>query len=162
MSETKRTEREDETRQKTVRPSDAWIPPSKLPSPREEPGFVFRWVRTATHGQADNTNVSMQMRSGWVPVKAEDYKYLLLTSDVGSQFKGNIEVGGLLLCKAPRELMEQRDEYFRKAAHAQMDTVDNSFMKQNDSRMPLLQPDRKTRTTFGSREPCCYGVASNY
>ena len=63
--------------------------------------------------------------------------------------KGNLEVGGLLLCKAPKELMEQRDEYYRKMSAEQMEAVDNNFMKENDPRMPLLQPDRKSRTTFG-------------
>ena len=35
-------------------------------------------------------------REGWTPVKAEDHPELMLSSDVGSQFEGNIEVGGLL------------------------------------------------------------------
>ena len=34
-------------------------------------------------------------------------------------------------------------------AAQQMESVDNSFMRENDPRMPLLQPDRTTRTSFG-------------
>jgi hypothetical protein len=30
-----------------------------------------------------------------------------------------------------------------------MEAVDNNYLKENDPRMPMLQPDRKTRTTFG-------------
>ena len=70
-------------------------------------------------------------------------------SDVGSRFEGNIEVGGLLLCKAPEEEMAKRQKYYQEMAEQQMQSVDNSFMKENDPRMPLLNPDRTTRTTFG-------------
>ena len=84
-------------------------------------------------------------------MKAEDHPELQLVCDVNSEWasKGNLEVGGLLLCKAPKELMEQRDDYYRQIARDQMAAVDNNYMKENDPRMPLLQPDRKTRTTFG-------------
>jgi hypothetical protein len=89
------------------------------------------------------------MREGWQPVKAEDYPELLLTSDVGSRFAGNIEVGGLLLCRAPQEKMEQRDQYYQRMAQEQMQSVDNNFLRENDPRMPLMKPERSTRTTFG-------------
>jgi hypothetical protein len=69
-------------------------------------------------------------------------------ADPGSKFKGNIEIGGLLLCKIPQELMDQRAEYFRKANDTQIEAVDNSFMKTNDPRMPLFS-ERKSETTFG-------------
>ena len=45
--------------------------------------------------------------------------------------------------------MEQRDEYYRNIAQTQMEGVDNNYLKENDPRMPLLKPERKTRTTFG-------------
>ncbi len=62
---------------------------------------------------------------------------------------GNIEIGGLLLCKAPEGKVKQREEYFQNMAESQMESVDNNFLKQNDPRMPVLQPERSTRTTFG-------------
>jgi hypothetical protein len=70
-------------------------------------------------------------------------------SDIESRFEGNIEIGGLLLCKAPEEKMAQRQKHYQDVASQQMQSVDNSFMKENDPRMPLLKPDRTTRTTFG-------------
>jgi hypothetical protein len=88
-------------------------------------------------------------REGWEPCKAEDHPELRLMSDINSQFKGNIEVGGLLLCKASREKMEQRTAHFQKAADNQMQSVDNNYLRENDPRMPLLKPERSTRTTFG-------------
>ena len=148
--EVTRAARETESREASARPQ-SWEPQSKLPSPTPQDGWVFRWVATSVLGQANNTNVSAKFREGWQPVKAEDHPELQLVSDVDSEWakKGNLEVGGLLLCKAPKELMEQRDEYYRQAAADQMEAVDNNYLKENDPRMPLLKPDRKSRTTFG-------------
>ena len=89
------------------------------------------------------------MREGWVPVKADDHPEMQVMSDVDSRFDGNIEVGGLLLCKAPKEQMDKRAAYYQQMAASQMESVDNSFMRENDPRMPLLKPDRTTRTQFG-------------
>jgi hypothetical protein len=55
----------------------------------------------------------------------------------------------LLLCKAPKELMQQRKAYFAQKNQAQMDSVDNNFMRENDTRMPLFKEKRST-TSFGS------------
>jgi len=34
-------------------------------------------------------------------------------------------------------------------AQSQMQAVDNSYLKQSDPRMPVLNPERSTRTSFG-------------
>jgi len=98
MSE-ERTPRTNTTRTVEQRPTDSWKPASILPDPKPQDGYVFRWIKTALLGQSDNTHVSKMFREGWEPVRAEDHPELMLESDIGSQFKGNIEVGGLLLCK---------------------------------------------------------------
>lgn len=145
-----RTPRTTESREADARPSDAWVPQSSLPTPDPQDGWAFRWIRTASLGNADNTNVSKKFREGWIPCKADDHPELHVMSDIGSRFEGNIEVGGLLLCKAPKERMDARAAHYNNVASNQMESVDNSFMRENDPRMPLLDPDRKTRTTFGS------------
>jgi hypothetical protein len=89
------------------------------------------------------------MREGWIPVKAEDHPELELVSDLNSRFVGNVEVGGLLLCKAPAEKIKSRTEHFERVAANQMESVDNNFLRENDPRMPLMKPERNTRTTFG-------------
>jgi len=127
-----RTKRDAESREVEQRPSDSWIPASVLPNPDPQEGWVFRWVRTSTLGHADNTNVSQKFREGWVPVKAEDHPELEVMSDIDSRFKGNIEIGGLLLCKAPEAKVRQREDYFEQMASTQMESVDNNFLKQND------------------------------
>jgi hypothetical protein len=100
-------------------------------------------------GQADPSNVSAKLREGWEPVKAEDHPEMMMHSDPNSRFKGNVEVGGLLLCRAPTDLMKQREEYYARQSRSQLEAVDNSFMKTNDARMPLFNEKRST-TTFGS------------
>jgi len=88
-------------------------------------------------------------REGWQPVRADDHPELMLQSDIGSRFEGNIEVGGLLLCKAPEEKMAARARHYQNVAEQQMSSVDNNYLRENDPRMPMLSPERSTRTTFG-------------
>jgi len=146
-----RAPREVDERKDETRPSDDFIPQSLLPSPEPQDGWVFRWVRTALMGEPDNINVSGRFREGWIPVLASDHPELKIQSDYGSDFaaKGNIEVGGLLLCKAPQEVMEKRDAYYRQQAENQMEGVDRNYLRENDPRMPMLKPERSTKVKFG-------------
>ena len=148
MSE-ERTPRKSTSRKVDERPTDTWKPASILPDPEPQDGYVFRWVKTSLLGQSDNTHVSKMFREGWQPVRAEDHPELMLASDIGSQFEGNIEVGGLLLCKAPEETMAARTQHFQNIAENQMSSVDNNYLRESDPRMPMLNPERSTRTTFG-------------
>jgi hypothetical protein len=102
-------------------------------------------------GEADTRNVSVRFREGWEPVERKDYEELMITSDHDSPWydKGAIEVGGLLLCKAPREMREQRQAYYQKMSDAHMEAIDNNFMRESDPRMPVLAPERKSRSSFG-------------
>jgi hypothetical protein len=68
--------------------------------------------------------------------------------DPDSRFKDNVEVAGLLLCKAPMELMNQRKSYFSGKNQSQMESVDNNFMRESDARMPLFR-EKKSSTSFG-------------
>ena len=149
MSE-ERTPRNVTTRTVEQRPTDTWKPASILPDPQPQDGYVFRWIKPALLGQSDNPHVSKLFREGWEPVRAEDHPELMLESDIGSQCKGNIEVGGLLLCKAPEELMAARTKHFQDIASNQMSSVDNNYLRESDPRMPMLNPERSTRPTFGS------------
>ena len=135
--------REDEARDMP------WEPASILPDPEPQDGWVFRWIRTSMVGTLDNTNVSKRFREGWEPVRAEDHPELQIMSDHKWAQKGGIEVGGLLLCKAPEETVEKRRTYYRNHAESQMQAVDNNYMRESDPRMPVLPPDRKTRVAFG-------------
>jgi hypothetical protein len=147
MEKSNRLARELETREITERPKQ-WMPPQLLPDPNPEPGYAFRWVRVSTLNKADALNVSSKLREGWEPVKASDHPEIRLFGSTGGQFPDSVEVGGLLLCKTPVEFTEQRDAYYRKQAEAQMQSVDNTFMRENDPRMPMFK-ERRSEVTFG-------------
>jgi len=144
---TNRLERELETRAMQERPKQ-WTPPELLPEPDKQPGFRYRWIRTSILGKTDARNVSAKIREGWEPVKIEEQPKFQLLVDPDSRFKDNVEIGGLLLCKTPEELVEQRNDYYQKQAEDQIQSVDNSLMKQSDPRMPLFK-ERKSTTSFG-------------
>jgi len=144
-----RISRESENRDNKQRKM-AWAPPETLPSPNPQDGWVFRWIRTSMMGQADPTNTSAKRREGWEPVRAEDHPELMFNADPNTRFKGNVEIGGLLLCKAPREMADQRDAYYRQQSQNQMESVDNSFMREKDGRSNMsLFNDKKSSVSFG-------------
>ena len=142
-----RLNRELETRDKTVR-KKAWSRPTVLPDPIPQEGYKFHWVRVSTMGQPDSTNVSSKLREGWEPVRAEDHPEIFSDAVADARFKDNVIVGGLMLCKAPIELVEERTEYYENLTESQMRSVDQSLMRENDPRMPIFN-DRKTKVTFG-------------
>jgi hypothetical protein len=143
-----RKPRATETRETAMRPT-SWRPPEALPSPDPRPGWTHRWIRTSILGSADPTNISSKLREGFEPVKAEEYPEMMMHANTEGRFKGNIEVGGLLLCRIPEEFMDQRSQYFANQNKAQMDSVDNSFMKDNDPRMSKFS-EKSTKVTFGT------------
>jgi hypothetical protein len=59
------------------------------------------------------------------------------------RFKDNVIIGGLMLCKAPLELVAERTEYYDNMAQSQMRSVDNNLMRENDPRMPCLTTGNK-------------------
>jgi hypothetical protein len=142
-----RLARELESRDTKERPKQ-WMRPETLPQPDKQPGYAYRWVRVSTMNQADARNISSKLREGWEPVRIEEQPKFKLLVDPNSRFSDNIEVAGLLLCKMPTEFVEQRNEYFQRQTQAQVESVDNNFMRENDPRMPLFA-ERKSTTSFG-------------
>jgi len=146
-----RIQRELETRELAQRPA-SWTPPQLLPTPKPQPGWEFRYIRISLMGQPDPTNVSANFREGWTPCKADDHPELMHLGDDNptSRFKGNIEIGGLLLCKIRSEVVAQRRAYYENLAKSQIEAVDNSFMRTQDSRSNMkLFAERKSEVTFG-------------
>jgi hypothetical protein len=143
-----RTPRELETRAKMERPKQ-WMLPEKLPSPNPEDGYEFRWIRVSTLGTADPGHVASKLREGWEPVKASEHPEIQLMA-IGDKprFPDSIEIGGLLLCKTPKEFVEQRNSYYQRQTDGQMQSVDNAFMRENDPRMPVFK-ERRSEVRFG-------------
>ncbi len=142
-----RLDRELETREKTARKT-AWKRPEVLPSPNQEEGYVYRWIRISTRGNVDAMNVSSKLREGWTAVKASDHPEITLVTIENDKFKDNVVIGGLMLCKAPVEMVDERNAYYNQQSQSQMASVDNNLMRENDPRMPLFN-DRKSKVTFG-------------
>ena len=126
----------------------AWMPPQLLPDPNPEPGYAYRWIRISMANQADPRNISAKLREGWEPVKASDHPEIRLFGENDARFPDAVIVGGLMLCKTPAEFIEQRNAYYGNQTESQMQSVDNSFMREGDARMPLFK-ERKSTVTFG-------------
>ena len=143
-----RLNRDLEKRETRERPK-SWAPPTLLPVPAPQDGYAFRWIRISTMNQADPTNLSAKLREGWEPVRASDHPELqLFGMDTSEKFKDNVVVGGLMLCKTPMELVNQRNAFYQQQTDNQTQSVDNHFMRQNDPRMPLYS-ERKSSVSFG-------------
>jgi hypothetical protein len=151
MKNQARITRELESRETTKRPT-AWKPPELLPTPNPMPGFGFRYVRVSTLNSADPINVSAKRREGWEPCKASEHPELQIYLDPSQSSNDTIVIGGLMLCKAPIELLESRDEYYRKQAEGQMEAVDNNLMRQSDPKMPLFAERKSSVSRFGKGE----------
>jgi len=142
MANTPRIPRELETREKETRID--YKPPSVLPDPTPDPDYGYRWIATHVFSQANPSHVSKQIREGWEPVRAEDHPELMLPANAN----GNVEMGGLMLCRMPKEKINARNEYYQRQAEGWMQSVDNNLMRQSDPRMPLFN-ERKSTTSFG-------------
>ncbi len=143
-----RIPRDLETRARVERPKQ-WMPPELLPTPNPEEGYEFRWIRVSTLNSADPMNVSSKLREGWEPVKASEHPEVhMMQTGEKPRFPDSIEIGGLLLCKTPKEFVQQRNDHFQQLTAGQMASVDNNFMRENDPRMPLFK-ERRTEVKFG-------------
>lgn len=140
--------RELDSRATSMRPQ-AWRPPETLPSPDDRPGWTHRWIRVSMVGKADPSNISSKLREGYEPCKADEYPELLVHATEEGRFKGNVEIGGLLLCRIPSEFLVQRAAYYANLNKAQMESVDNNFLRDSDPRMPLFS-EKRSKVSFGS------------
>lgn len=147
-----RASRALETREKSER-ARKWQRPEVLPTPDPRDGWVHRWIRVSSQGQADPSNTSSKLREGWEPCRLQDYPELseAITVIENSRFKDNIVIGGLMLCRMPEEFATQRADYYSQNVKAQMETVDQTLMRENDPRMPMYG-ERKSKVTFGTGE----------
>jgi hypothetical protein len=126
-----------------------WMPPELLPSPNPEDGYEFRWIRISTLGTADPGHVSAKLREGWEPVKASEHPEIqIMATGEKPRFPDSIEIGGLILCKTPKEFVDQRNSYYQRQTEGQMQSVDNAFMRENDPRMPVFK-ERRSEVKFG-------------
>ena len=142
-----RLTRDTQSRTAAARPT-VWKPADLLPEPTREAGWEYKWIRKSILGMADPTNMSKSMREGWETCRLEDHPELMLAVDGDARPSGLIEIGGLILCKIPQEMFDQRQAYYEKMANGQMESVDAQVDRENDPRMPLFK-ERSSKVTFG-------------
>jgi len=141
----KRNNRDTEVREMAERPKQ-WRPPELLPEPEKEEGYEYRWIRVSMLNTPDPRNLSSKLREGWEPVRVEEQPKFKLLVDPDGRFKDNIEIGGLLLCKTPKEFVDQQQAYYAEQTRAQTEAVDNNLMRQSDARMPIFKESKSTVT----------------
>ena len=134
-----RNPRDLATREKTAR---VWKPASTLPEVNAQPGWSYRWVMTHLMGESQPTNVSQRIREGYEPVRGSDHPELALETNP----KGNVEVGGLMLCKMPTEMVNQRRAFYEQQTNHQANAVQSKFLGQGDARMPVFAENKSTAT----------------
>ena len=149
---TDRNSRSAETRDSQTRRTP-WKPPSMLDAPEAPPGYQFRWIREATRGQDDKSNMSKRIREGYEPVRAEDYPDFEAPTIEDGNRSGVIGVGGLILAKVPVETANERNAYFKTQTSDQLNGVDHNYMRESDPKMPIKDSDiqRSSKVQFGSR-----------
>ena len=148
MAKKTRTSRSSQTREKTAR-RQPWRPPSRLDAPEPPAGFQYRWIRAEVMGQEDKKNVASRMREGYEPVRLEELGDFDAPTVEDGTMKGVVSVGGLLLAKIPKEIVDERNEYFRQQTEDQQEAVDNNLLREQHPSMPIDNPSRQSRVSFG-------------
>jgi len=129
-----------------------WAPPSTLPDPHPRPGWVHRWIRHRVLGTDDAMRASAAMREGWEPCKLADYPEMRMAfhSGASGQVADMIQVGALMLCRMPKEVDDQRKEYYAGLSERQSRGVDAQVRQVSDHRVPLTSEFR-SGVEFGKR-----------
>ena len=148
MDKKTRTSRSSQTREKTAR-RQPWRPPSRLDAPEPPAGYQYRWIRAEVMGQEDKKNVASRMREGYEPVRLEELGDFDAPTVEDGTMKGVVSVGGLLLAKIPKEIVDERNEYFRQQTEDQQEAVDNNLLREQHPSMPIDNPSRQSRVSFG-------------
>ena len=145
---TNRASRDSQTREKEMRTAD-WKPPSTLEAPEAPVGYKHRWIRESIMHQDDRSNVHKRRREGYELVRAEEYPdFDAPVIDEGKN-AGVIGVGGLLLARIPEEIADQRNAHYQNVTQNQMEAVDRDWMRESNTAMPKLKPQRSTSVSFG-------------
>lgn len=147
--ESSRMDRTLETRDEGAR-ERSWQRPSALPTPEPKNGYGYRWVRMSTYGADDVSNMSSKLREGWEPVTYAEVPELGVLDRKGRE-RSRVEIGGLVLCRMPTEMIRQRDAYYRRQSELALEAADNSYLRDggDDQRMKKHIERRSETKSFG-------------
>lgn len=113
--------------------------PNRLPDPIPDLGYAYCWIATSIGGRPDLDNVEMMFRSGWAPVKQSEQPHILRMTEGRSAWvrQGLIEIGGLLLCKKPEELVWQRIRHYEDMVTQRLGSFREQVFAASNRAMPL-------------------------
>jgi hypothetical protein len=144
-----RVNRAQEAREAQTRPA-MWRPASALPEPHERDGLHHRWIRKSMMGMEDHRNMSTARREGWVPCILKDYPEIANDfAAFGTSPDDIIEMGGLVLCKTTAETVQQRRDYYSDQTRRETEAVNNSYLREQDRRMPMFNESSSRVAKFG-------------
>lgn len=149
-----RPARQLETRESQSR-NYTYRPPSSLPDVIESPEWAFRWIATVVAGSPDVANVHKRMADQWEPVPFDAKDKVLKQADafptIARNTDGNIVIGGLMLCRMPKERANARDKYYRDLTARQIQGVKQQNGQQFDQKYTKLEQST-TAGVNGGRE----------
>ena len=141
-----RTTRNSQVREKNTRRTP-WKPPSSLDAPPAPEGFVHRWIRESVMGNDDKKNLSARLRFDLV--RADEYPDFEAPTLQDGKHAGVIGVGGLILARFPIESQQERTAYYSQKNDDQQSAIDNDMMREQHPSMPIDNPNRQSRVSFG-------------
>lgn len=131
---------------------NSWQLPTMLDAPPPRPGFSNRWVRLKAGNDEDAEHFEAMLEEGWRPIKrARVRRVHELTATTHGKYSGYYVKRGLILMEFPEALQIQRARYFKQQQQNMNRGVDRNLFKINHRVMPLLQPERSTRTSLSAR-----------
>lgn len=149
------TERENTTREVeyVYEEQDALAIPKAVQERFDRNGFGLRWLRVSLKGNDDYINIGKKLQEGYVFVEPDEVPELVATSYVREEgrYEGTVCRGDLVLAKAPRGLLDKREEYYAKKTRDLMNAVDSQLESASDSKMPISNNSKSTVTR--SRTP---------
>ncbi len=140
-----RTPRSLETRENSER-KRTWSAPSTLPEIQPRDGWSHKWVRTDIRGVADKPTYGKRLREGWEPIDIADYPEL--NSFAEGRTSGKVEVGGLIACRMPSEMVSDRNKYYRGISQQQESSAEEHYMRDSNELVKKIASNSR-RVVFG-------------
>jgi hypothetical protein len=117
----------------------AYEEPNKLPDPIPDLGYEYQWIAVTLGGNDWLENVDKMFRDKWVPVRQDEQPHIMMLREGRSYWirNGCIEIGGLLLCKKPDELVAQKIRHYENLVEGRLNSFRDQVFAMSRREMPL-------------------------
>lgn len=132
---------------------EPWVRPSSLPEIPARSGYVQRWIRVATGGKADASNISRRYREGWRPRRMETVpKNIGVPTLNTGEYAGCVGVEGSVLMEMPVERNTKRNTYYADQRSRQTQSIDQTLAKEAEHNSRAFGQVRKAERSTQVRE----------